>query len=935
MSGSSRLCGNCFFEVKDPEAAHCPRCGFTLEPTGEFPAALPVGSILNGKYVIGRVLGQGGFGITYKALDHSTGDVVAIKEYFPEALCRRATEMSSVSVSVSNRTGEDDFYYGRERFLREAETLAGLGDVKGIVHVHEYFEENGTAYFSMDYVEGQDLKSYLKQRGGRMRWEELRDIVYPVMEALDSVHKRGIVHRDISPDNIYVKESGEAVLLDFGAARASLGQRSQSLSVILKHGYAPKEQYFSRGKQGPWTDVYAMGATIYRCLTGEEPPESLERSEAHGEGTPDPLKPMHAYVPVSQGIEDAVLKAMSIDAKDRFQTMGEFETALRKADENADDAPTVMPDVAPAPTVSPDPNNKGDSDVRSRTAAALNSVSETLSNASKKLDENKTSRTSADQKKPAKRSLTRRQLIGIGAGVGAAAVVAITATALSGRSSTDTHTNDGNTSNGTGSGSTSNQSSSQSSTPKKAKGLSLDKAYAVLYADGELVFQDGQDTEEGREVLHADSIDISDPWWIGKVNPMNIGGDGTEHTGDWCDQVKRITSKTEIAVPDLTRKDNNTILDVTADQDIGLFHACVNLTDISGLSSWDVSGAKDLSNMFSLCTSLTDLTPLESWDISNITSLHDMFADCRTLKDLNPIAKWDVSKVQDMSGVFKTCLALTNLNPISGWNLVSVQDTQVMFNDCVDLVDLAPISKWNLSSAKNVHGMFAVCTRLSEVGALSSWNLSSVENMNGLFYDCESLSDISGLTNWNTSHVQDMTQTFANCKVLADVSPIANWNLSSVTKVDGLFSNCDALRDLSPLASWDTSNWKSMSGIFGSDDLITDIAPIANWDISNVTDMSSILAYTGISDLGALQTWDVSHATRIGFMFSGCHKLSDISGISSWDVSAVTDLESMFYECDALKDVSPIANWNVSPAADMHLMFFNCPATPPSWYKES
>lgn len=322
------FCGNCFFSEIGEGVAYCPKCGYALEE-GNPPNSLPVGSILNGRYLVGRVLGQGGFGITYKALDHVTGDVVAVKEYFPEALCIRGRNGSDVT---ARHTGDDDFDWGLKGFLREVKTLAQLRDVPGIAHVHEYFEENGTAYFSMDYIEGLDLREWLRRHGGKAPWSELEPILLPVMDALQAVHEQGLVHRDVSPDNVCVTGSGEGVLLDFGAARASLGDRTQTLSVVLKHGYAPKEQYFSRSRQGPWTDVYAMGGTIYRSLTGVEPPDALERLEAVSQGEPDPLLPISHYASVAAGVEDAVFQAMSMEPRGRFQSMRAFRNAMVNSD---------------------------------------------------------------------------------------------------------------------------------------------------------------------------------------------------------------------------------------------------------------------------------------------------------------------------------------------------------------------------------------------------------------------------------------------------------------------------------------------------------------------------------------------------------------------------------------------------------------------------
>lgn len=316
------LCGNCFGE-EDEGARFCRHCGFELK--ADEPGVLPVGYVLHDRYLIGRVLGQGGFGITYKCLDRASGGVVAVKEYYPQTLCRRAEGSSEV---MPTQAGTRDFAWGRGRFLQEAETLASLRNVSGIAHVHECFADNGTTYFSMDYVDGTDLKHYLVRYGGRVTWNRLRRIILPVMDALVSVHEQGLVHRDISPDNIIVSKSGAGVLLDFGSARLSLGDRTQTMTVVLKRNYSPVEQFFEHGKQGPYTDVYAMGATIYRCITGRIPLTSMQRFEAMATNRADPLPPMSRYASVSPDLEVVIAQAMSVEAKHRFQTMEAFRNAL-------------------------------------------------------------------------------------------------------------------------------------------------------------------------------------------------------------------------------------------------------------------------------------------------------------------------------------------------------------------------------------------------------------------------------------------------------------------------------------------------------------------------------------------------------------------------------------------------------------------------------
>ena len=284
-----------------------------------YPLALPVGTVLAGQYTIDKVLGQGGFGITYKATDYKTNEKVAIKEFFPDTLAYR--EMTTVISYPGERT--ENYQYGKESFLQEAQTLAEFIGCENIVRIHSYFEENGTAYFVMDYIEGKSFDVYLKEKGGKISFEEAKNILVPIMEALAVVHSKGIVHRDVTPDNIYMTNEGIVKLLDFGAARYSLGDKSRSLDVILKHGFAPKEQYTRRGKQGPFTDIYSLGATFYFALTGKRPPDSVERLDED-----DLLPPSSLGVQITEYQEEAIFKALNVQPTDRYQSMLEFKSAL-------------------------------------------------------------------------------------------------------------------------------------------------------------------------------------------------------------------------------------------------------------------------------------------------------------------------------------------------------------------------------------------------------------------------------------------------------------------------------------------------------------------------------------------------------------------------------------------------------------------------------
>lgn len=285
----------------------------------DFPLALCSGTVLAGQYVIEKVLGQGGFGITYKASNHKTGEKVAVKEFFPDSLAYRE------STQVISYPGERDenFQYGKESFLQEAQTLAQFIGNKNIVHIHSYFEENGTAYFVMDYIEGTSFDEYLRQNDGKISVIETEKILIPIMDALEAVHAKGIVHRDVTPDNIYICSDGTVKLLDFGAARYSLGDKSKSLDIILKHGFAPKEQYTRHGRQGPYTDIYSLAATFYFAITGRRPPDSIDRLDED-----DLIPPSSLGIDITDYQEKALYMALEVQPQDRFSSMAVFKKVL-------------------------------------------------------------------------------------------------------------------------------------------------------------------------------------------------------------------------------------------------------------------------------------------------------------------------------------------------------------------------------------------------------------------------------------------------------------------------------------------------------------------------------------------------------------------------------------------------------------------------------
>ena len=275
------------------------------------------GTRLIGRYTIEKVLGQGGFGITYLGMDELHKKKVAIKEFFPQGIVTRNIEYED-TVTVTLVGEKENYDKGKERFLKEAQTMAMFSKDKGIVKALDFFEINNTAYIVMEYLEGVTLKQYLRENE-RIDAEDLVELLVPLIEALDEIHSQGLIHRDISPDNIMVLPDGRIKLMDFGAARDYTEFGEKSLSIVLKPGYAPPEQYQTHGVQGPWTDIYALCATMYKCITGENPPDAIDRL------VDDHLKKISAFgIPVLPQIEEAIIKGMSVAAKDRYQNVGDF-----------------------------------------------------------------------------------------------------------------------------------------------------------------------------------------------------------------------------------------------------------------------------------------------------------------------------------------------------------------------------------------------------------------------------------------------------------------------------------------------------------------------------------------------------------------------------------------------------------------------------------
>ncbi|MCM1056119.1 MAG: PASTA domain-containing protein [Firmicutes bacterium] len=298
----------------------CPYCGYEIGTPSKEAYHMRPGTILAGRYLIGRVLGFGGFGVTYLGWDEILLRKVAIKEYLPGEFSTRIPGQTQITTYEGERS--EQFDNGLGKFLEEAKMLAKLESANGVVRIYNSFQENNTAYIIMEYLEGRTLKEYLALNE-KLPVEEAKEILHPIITALKEVHEMGIIHRDIAPDNIFLTNDGRVKLLDFGASRFATTSHSKSLSVIIKPGYAPVEQYRSRGDQGPWTDIYSLAATFYKMVTGITPEDAMERVEKE-----ELKKPSKMGVEIPKNTEHAIMNALNIKIEDRTRNAEAFEKEL-------------------------------------------------------------------------------------------------------------------------------------------------------------------------------------------------------------------------------------------------------------------------------------------------------------------------------------------------------------------------------------------------------------------------------------------------------------------------------------------------------------------------------------------------------------------------------------------------------------------------------
>lgn len=310
-------CPNCFAPLHGQ--ADCPACGYNYFNDKKQPkGVLEPFTILSNRYIVGRVLGKGGFGVTYVALDMIKNIRCAVKEYMPAEYSKRGNGTKNL-YPMEDSKSRYVFNHGRDKFVEEARTLITLKNNPIVVDILDYFTENNTAYLVMEYLDGSDLRKLAKQNNGKIDAEFAKVIFVTIASALTVIHKQNILHRDLSPENIFVTKSDEIKLIDFGAARNFVSNQNKGMSILLKPGFAPPEQYSMDGVQGPWTDVYALCATFYNIVSGQKLIDAMYRYR--GQKQPNLYE---LGCPVSKKTSDVIAKGMELEYKNRYKDFSDL-----------------------------------------------------------------------------------------------------------------------------------------------------------------------------------------------------------------------------------------------------------------------------------------------------------------------------------------------------------------------------------------------------------------------------------------------------------------------------------------------------------------------------------------------------------------------------------------------------------------------------------
>ena len=848
-----RRCMKCMHPLTAGETV-CPECGRAYGSVNAETFALKPGTILEGKYLVGEMLGQGGFGITYIGFDLLLEQKVAIKEYYPMSTGMVSRDGHSTVVWSSAMMGKTGTQKGFDSFLKEARKMAKLGGIPGVVGVKSVFIQNETAYIVMDFIEGETLLKKL-QKNGPMDFESCVKLMTPIMQALAEVHEHGIIHRDISPDNIMVRPDGKLILLDLGAAKDLDIQGNdgsvQSSQMVAKHGFSPIEQYSKSGKVGPWTDIYAMAATIYYCCTGILPPPATDRT----------IDDTLACQPLlTQAQFDILADCMHMRPQDRPQSM---DTLLQMLTHPQGEAKAEPPKPVEQETPPPEPTEPE------------------VEPAETKPEPQPTPPPQPDAKP--KRSFPAWW----------AAVVVIVLGIIIG---------------------VTRISSAAPFTAAKTPSVDAYTMVQTSYSPSDVYFWGQQKWKRSdvktitfRTVQDAEKDIPVTAWDVSSARDRSVVAwmvSGNLHVAATGKIVLNSNASGMFAsFANLTEIDFGHGLDTSKVTNMrSMFYNCGSLTSLD-LSGFDTSNVTNMQSMFSSCSSLSELD-LSGFDTSKVTDMARMFSSCGSLSKLD-LSGIDSSNVGNMEDIFYGCSSLKNLTcsdrkilaeysaPASSlssdanvmakmssasgdsyfWGQTKYKRSDVKaitFRTFQNVEKNIPITAWDVSAAgdrsvvawmvsgdlhvaatgkilpnPNASYMFAHFANLEEIDFGDCFDTSNVTNMSAMFYDCRDLTSLD-LSSFDTSNVTNMSDMLHDCRSLTSLN-LSGFDTSSVTEMRSMFHGCSSLTSLS-LDGFDTANVTDMSCMFHSCSDLTSLN-LSGFDASNATDIHWMFSGCGLKNL--------------------------------------------------------------------------------------
>ena len=669
-----KLCLGCMKQKHDSPV--CEHCGYD-ENLQNLPHQLPVGTILQNQYLIGRVLGQGGFGITYLGWDQNLSTPVAIKEYYPSGVLQRHTQWGNETFLA---TGEspDVLEKHKTRFLQEARSLAMFSDIPEIVKVKAFFSANRTAYIVMEYVEGITLKEHLKRLGRPMQEEEALEIMEPLIRGLMHVHKHNLIHRDISPDNIMLPVSGGVKLIDFGTVRYVDGEGvSKSTEAVLKPGFAPMEQYNSCGNLGTWSDVYALCATFHYLLTGKIPSDVHDRLEDGEE-----LKLLRSRTNISSHLIDVLEKGMRVRIAERIQNLDDLYHQLYSVSSERQVTVEKRPKLKFRKMLIP-------------LIAFLICCALFLFNNEVK-----------DESNPKIETVPQ-----VTAGIPMDTPMTLPETE-------DVPADPGNW---------------------RDNRIMADPSYIYEDVNGESsVFGSSYQRNQILSITvlasvtnaPEDSWDISAEkdgsvlaWVIPRGGNHSLydlyiaGYGGIWATEDTCYTLfNGYINAESISFNSSFHTDGATTMN-------NMFYACRSLRTLD-LTGFVTSSVTDMSGMFWKCGSLQFLD-LTGFDTRNVTDMAAMFSDCTALRSVD-LHSFETSNVTLLTAMFYLCESMKEIS-LTNFDTANVTSTAKMFYGCTNLISV-DVSTWDTSNVREMNGMFKNCPNLTDM-RLGQWETDSATNM--------------------------------------------------------------------------------------------------------------------------------------------------------------------------------------------------------------